>query len=70
MCGWVKSNSDEASCGNPGLAAYGGLFPDSSGVIMGCFSGYVGITTSFEEEILVIMNPIEVAYERGGASFG
>lgn len=40
--------------GNPGHVAYGGLFRDLKGEIIGCFSNYVGIATYFEAGILAI----------------
>lgn len=33
LCGWIKVKSDGASRGNPGIAACGGIFRDSSGAI-------------------------------------
>lgn len=35
------------------------------GAIMGCFSNYVGVATSFEAKTLVVMKSIEIAYETG-----
>lgn len=46
-CGRVKCNSDGASRGNSGLASYGGISRDSKGAFMGCFSDFMGISTSF-----------------------
>lgn len=44
---WFKCNTDGASRGNPGLAAIGGIFRDSSGAFVGCFSHILGVSTSF-----------------------
>lgn len=58
-CGWVKCNTNGASRGNLGLATCGGIFRDSSGVIMGCFSDFLGTLTSFQAELVAIMLAIE-----------
>lgn len=64
-CGWFKCNSDGASRGNPGLSAYGGIFRDSSGAILGCFYDFIGISTSFTAELVGAMKSIELAHEKG-----
>lgn len=62
----VKCNSDGASCDIPDPAANMVVcIVTRVGAIMSCLSDYVGILTSFEVEILTVMKPIEVAYERG-----
>lgn len=64
-CGWIKCNPDGASRRNPGLSTYGGIFRDSSGAILGCFSDFIGVSTSFNVELVGPMKAIELVYQKG-----
>lgn len=65
LCGWVKVNTNGVSRGSPKHVARRGIFRDKSDVVLGCFSSYLGITSSLQAELSVTMFAIEVAYQRG-----
>lgn len=69
LCGWIKCNSDGASRGNLSLVACRGIFRDPSGAIMGCFSDFIGVSTTFQAEILVAIRAIEITSKKGWSKF-
>lgn len=62
---WTKCNTDGAALGNPGLAACGGLFRNSSSVFIGGFAVNLGITTALCSELIAAMLAIEIAHKKG-----
>lgn len=65
-CGWIKCNSDGTSKGNPGQAASGGIFRDSSGAIAGCFAEYIGVASFFFiQNGLLQCNQLRLLSKRG-----
>lgn len=63
--GWIKCNSDGASRGNPGISACGVIFRYKKGVILGCFSYSIGVSSSFYAELMAAMIAIELAWDKG-----
>jgi len=64
----VKCNSDGASLGNPGNAAYGGIFRNSSSDFLGGFAINLGVSTALCSELIGAMVAIEIAYKEGWLS--
>jgi hypothetical protein len=50
---WVKCHSDDASKGNPGPSAYGGMFRDNQVNELGCFATDTGVCDIFLMNLLV-----------------
>lgn len=65
FCGWIKCNTDGAAMGCSGHVAAGGLFCDSAGAILGCFSSYLGISNALFAEFSAAIFAVEVAYDKG-----
>lgn len=60
-CFWVKCNSDGTARGSPGLAACGGIFRDYRAATLGCFVASLGVTHSFNAELIGAMLAIDHA---------
>ena len=65
LLGWIKANVDRSSRGQPGPSSCGGLFRNSRGFVLGCFSCLLGTCFSFESELVACMTAIECASLRG-----
>jgi len=65
---WTKCNTDGAALGNPGQAACGGLFRNSSSVFIGGFAVNLGITSALCSELVGAMLAIEIAHKKGWIS--
>lgn len=63
-CDWIKVNTDDAARGSPSLATGGGIFRDSSGAILGCFSAFFGNSFSLQAELTAVMMAIEFTFEK------
>lgn len=61
----VKCNTDGAARGCPGRSTCGGIFRDSRGSFMGCFSVNIGINKALQAELLGAMWSIEIAFSKG-----
>lgn len=61
----VKVNVDGNSIGNPGRSGYGGLIRNSDGEWNTGFSGFCGITSNLNVELLVIFNGLKLAWTSG-----
>lgn len=55
ICSWIKYNIDGTSRANLGLSTIQVIFRDSSDAIVGCFSNYLSVSTSFHVELYVAM---------------
>lgn len=64
LCEWIKCNSDRVSRGNPRHASCGAIFRGMRGEILGCFSYYIGISSSLYAEIITGILAIEIAFKR------
>jgi ribonuclease HI len=62
---WVKCNSNDASKGNPGPLACGGIFRDNQANDLGCFASNFGICDAFSAELIGAITAIEIAQRRG-----
>ena len=65
---WVKVNTDDAARGSHGLASTGGIFRDHFGSCIGCFATSLGVATSFEAELHVVIHAVNLAWEKGWCS--
>lgn len=62
---WLKSNTDGAARGSPVPAAFGGIFRNSSSDAIGCFAENIGVSFTFNVELIGAMRAIEIAFARG-----
>jgi ribonuclease HI len=62
---WINCNCDDASLGNPGLSACGGLFRDANSSFLGAFAFNIGISNSLNAELIGAMIAIETAASKG-----
>ena len=60
---WIKCNTDGASLGNPGQAACGGLFRNSSSDFIGGFAVNLGVSSALCSELIGAMLAIEIAHQ-------
>jgi len=67
---WIKCNTDGASLGNPGQAACGGLFRNSSSDFIGGFAVNLGVSSALCSEHIGAMLAIEIAHKKGWSFFG
>jgi len=67
---WIKCNTDRASLGNPGQAACGGLFRNSSSNFIGGFAVNLGVSSALCSELIGAMLAIEIAHKKVGIPFG
>ncbi|OMO50810.1 reverse transcriptase [Corchorus capsularis] len=61
----VKLNTDEASCGNPGLSGAGGLLRDFTDKWLVGFSAHLGITTNIAAELHALRLGLILAWDEG-----
>ncbi|CAA0835770.1 Polynucleotidyl transferase- ribonuclease H-like superfamily protein [Striga hermonthica] len=64
VVGWLKVNTDGSSLAAPGESVSAGIFRDSGGRVIGCFSIDVGILFAYEAELLAAITAVEIAYDR------
>lgn len=62
---YVKLNVDGSSLGNPGSSGYGGLIRSTTGEWIMGFSGFCGITTNLNAELLAIAYGLHIAWGKG-----
>lgn len=60
--GWIKCNKDGAAKGSPSYVGCWGIFGDSSGAVLGCFSSNIGVSSALNAELSGAMLAIELAY--------
>jgi len=60
---WLKCNTNGTSFGNPGTSACGGIFRDFEGNCKGCFAEFLGLSTSYQAELLRVIRAIEITYD-------
>jgi ribonuclease HI len=65
---WIKCNTDGASCGNPGIAACGGVFRDHHANFVYAFAEPLGVETAYFAELCGVLKAIEIAYEKNWAN--
>ncbi|WZZ66780.1 hypothetical protein YC2023_078150 [Brassica napus] len=65
MSGWCKLNTDEASKGNPGLAAAGGVIRDENGRWKGGFAINIGICSAPLAELWGVYYGLCIAWDNG-----
>ncbi|XP_061354128.1 uncharacterized protein LOC133298795 [Gastrolobium bilobum] len=63
--GFVKVNTDGASCGNPGVATCGGVIRNSQGIWLNGFAYKLGFCSSFKAELWGILRGLEMAWSKG-----
>lgn len=62
---WIKVNTDGASTKNPCKASAGGIFRDSEGNCIGCFTQFLGSVNALHAELVAAMTAIEIASSKG-----
>lgn len=62
---YIKLNVDGSSFGNPGRSSFGGIFRNSYGEWMWGFSGFCGISTNLNVELLAIYHGLDMAWKAG-----
>ncbi|PNX57293.1 ribonuclease H, partial [Trifolium pratense] len=62
---WVKCNSNDASKGNPGPSACGGIFRDNQANDLGCFASNLGVSDVFSAELIGAIIAIEITHRKG-----
>lgn len=58
----IKLNVDGTAKGNPGVSGTGGVFRDSSGVVIYAFSSYLGVKSNNFAECSVLLIGLRIAY--------
>jgi ribonuclease HI len=61
---WLKCNIDGASCGNPGIAACGGIFRDHNANFVYGFAEPLGTCSAYVAEMCGFMRAIEIAFHK------
>ncbi|KAK2430924.1 hypothetical protein QL285_029213 [Trifolium repens] len=61
---WLKCNIDGASCGNPGIAACGGIFRDHNADFVYGFAEPLGTCSAYVAEMRGFMRAIEIAFHK------
>ena len=65
LASWFKVNTDGASTKNPVKASTGGIFRNSEGECIGCFSQFLGNKDALHAELVAAMIAIEISYHKG-----
>lgn len=61
----IKINCGDASQGNSGLSACGGITRDFDGRFLGTFASFIGVSNSLIAELNGVMVAIEFTHEKG-----
>jgi ribonuclease HI len=64
LLNWLKCNIDGASCGNPGIAACGGIFRDHNADFVYGFAEPLGTCSAYVAEMSGFMRAIEIAFHK------
>jgi len=62
---WIKVNTDGASTKNPVKASAGGIFRNSEGICIGCFTQFLGNVNALHAELVAAMTAVEITSSRG-----
>ena len=60
---WIKVNTDRASTKNPVKASARGIFRNSEGICIGCFSPFLGNENALFAELVAAITTIEIAHQ-------
>lgn len=61
---FVKINVDGSSLGNPGRSGFGGVIRNSHGEWIMGFSGFCGVTTNINSELMAIQVGLKLAWDK------
>lgn len=62
---FIKLNVDGSSFGSPGRSGFGGIFRNSSGEWISGFTGFCGVSTNLNAELLAIYHGFMIAWRAG-----